>query len=204
MSSVFFEKNLLSFLQKWIVFEGINGCGKTTQINKLACRLRAASNNVLVTSDFDELHGKEIKKILFALSPRAQLCAINLLRTQNLFDAIVPAIFKGSWVLSDRHIMSTYAYQDLCRSDIEDMHRIACTNIAPATTVVIDVDPQEAHNRCLKRDGTEKRVEDLHKTRWKMLKAVDWCPGNKIIVDGAGSPEDVEIRVVRALKHLFY
>jgi dTMP kinase len=158
----------------FITFEGIDGCGKTTQLRLLADHLRTAGRNVVQTVEPGGTEiGKQIRKILLDpntrdLHPRAELLLYFASRAQNVEQVIRPALRQGSVVLCDRFTDSTLAYQGCGRGldthIILDLDKIACQNIQPDLTILIDIDlatsMERARHRNEKFASGETRIDD--------------------------------------------
>jgi dTMP kinase len=135
----------------FIVFEGGDGSGKTTQIRLLAERLRALGREVVETVEPGGTPiGNKIRAILLdrahtELCPRAELLLYFAARAQNVEQVILPALVRGAIVLADRYTGSTLAYQGAGRGLGADLvlclHDIACQGLWPKLTIYLDVDP---------------------------------------------------------------
>jgi dTMP kinase len=134
----------------FITFEGMDGCGKTTQMRRLAKRLRKNGRTVLETAEPGGTEiGSQIRKILLdsanhALSPTAELLLYFASRAQNVDQSILPALSEGAVVLSDRFTDSSLVYQGCGRGLGADtvlaLDRIACRGLKPDLTLLIDID----------------------------------------------------------------
>lgn len=191
-----------------VVFEGIDGTGKTTQIEKLKETLLSLGEDILVTSEpgGTEL-GKSLKILLHQndfdrhTSFFLHLAAAN----EHMTQVIEPALSSGKIVLCDRHSLSRYAYQgsgngisgDLINS-CED-HISGIRNIHPELSFVFLLDPSEAYARSVKRDGNPcndekdfqkmKRISDFYK-RFSMSNQVGVVP-----IDARNSPDDIAAKI---------
>ncbi len=159
---------------KFIVIEGIDGCGKTTQINYLAEWL---TNSGLIPKN-KKLHitkepggtslGEELREILLSTSNDNEPKAITELllyaadRAQHVSQIIQPALNQGDWVLSDRFSGSTLAYQGYGRGlDIKLINKleaIATQSILPNLTILLEITASESikRRRKIKNDRIEK------------------------------------------------
>ena len=157
----------------FITFEGIDGCGKTTQINLLKEYLENKSYEVITTlepggSDI----GKKLRQILLHhdgfVSPRAEMFMYLADRAQHIDTVIKNNVEKNKIVLCDRHIDSTVAYQGYGRGeDIEEinfLNNIATANYKPNLTFVFDIDIETARQRVGKvKDRLESEGLEFHK-----------------------------------------
>jgi dTMP kinase len=102
---------------RFITFEGLDGCGKTTQLENLAAVLRAEGIDVVTTREPGGTEiGESIRTVLLdsrtaGLDPRAEMALMFASRAQQIAEVIIPALESGRWVLCDRFTDSTEAYQ---------------------------------------------------------------------------------------------
>ena len=158
----------------FLSFEGIDGCGKTTQLALLAAKLRHAGRDVVETVEPGGTHaGRAIRAILLdplhdQLDARAELLLYFASRAQNVAAVIAPALERGAIVVCDRFTDSTIAYQGagrgVKRESILELHRITCGNLFPDLTLLLDIDVatslRRAHERNRNRASTETRLDD--------------------------------------------
>jgi dTMP kinase len=152
---------------KFIVFEGGDGAGKSTQIARLAERLRAAGHDVVVTREPGGSLGAEaIRQLLVEgapdrWSPLAEALLMYAARADHLERTIMPALARGAIVLSDRFSDSTMAYQGLAgglgRERIETLEGLVVGAEGPDLVVVLDVPVDVGLSRA--RTGAESRFE---------------------------------------------
>lgn len=134
----------------FITFEGLDGCGKTTQMSLLAKRLRAAGRAVLESYEPGGTRiGSQVRRILLdsanhELCPTAELLLYFACRAQNVEEAILPALRRGEIVLSDRFTDSTLVYQGVGRGlgkqVVLTLDQIACKGLVPDLTLLLDID----------------------------------------------------------------
>ena len=159
----------------FITLEGIEGSGKTTQIQRIARFLTRLGYETVVTREpGDTLVGRRIRSIL--LDPESKgmssLCELLLYgadRAQHLDDVVRPALDGGKVVLCDRFADATRAYQGFARGMdmglIEKIHEIVVQGLRPDLTLLFDLDPRTGLDRTFKalengqRDGSESRFE---------------------------------------------
>lgn len=147
---------------KFITFEGLDGCGKSTQLDKLAGVLRADGLQVLVTREPGGTPlGERIRAILLdsataGLSPRAELALMFASRAQHLHEVILPALESGRWVLCDRFTDSSEAYQGggrkLGSEAVLALHQVLCGGLEPDLTVLMDSDVAASVARARRRN----------------------------------------------------
>jgi dTMP kinase len=153
----------------FITLEGIDGSGKTTQIERLAVRLRAAGRAVVETAEPGGTRvGAQIRRILLDsanqdLRPMAELLLYFASRAQNVDEVIVPALERGDIVLSDRFTDSSLVYQGCGRGlgvdTVVTLDRIACRGVAPDLTILVDIDLETSLERARARNQAEAHTE---------------------------------------------
>jgi dTMP kinase len=204
---------------KFITFEGIDGCGKTTQMRILAAALRAEGWDVVETVEPGGTDiGRLIRKILLDpaskdLTSRAELLLYFASRAQNVEQVIRPALAAGSIVLCDRFTDSTLAYQGhgrgLDQETILSLDRIACRGLEPGVTILIDIDVETSRDRTRvrnEREGSgETRLDDesaaFHGRVRKGYRAIaEENPSRLVTIDGTGQVSAVARRVREALR----
>lgn len=147
---------------KFITFEGLDGSGKSTQIEMLANALRADHVRVHLTREpgGTEL-GESIRKLLLNSatsnwSANTELALMFAARTQHLRELILPALAAGHYVLCDRFTDSTEAYQgggrQLGREPVAALHKVLCDNLQPDLTLLLDCDLSASLNRARHRN----------------------------------------------------
>ena len=153
----------------FITFEGMDGSGKTTQIDRLAARLRSMGRNVIETAEpGGPPISMKIRRILLdsanqELSPSTELLLYFASRAQNVDEWIVPALGRGEIVLSDRFTDSSLVYQGCGRGlgadTVMALDRIACRGLKPDLTILVDVDAESSLARARARNVAEPHVE---------------------------------------------
>lgn len=161
-------------MNKLISFEGVDGCGKSTQLRRAADWLSAQGQDVVTTFEpGDTPLGTEIRRLLlageFVPVAEAELLLFLADRAQHVQQVIKPALARGAWVLCDRYSDSTLAYQLAARKlgegavNLKEMLAFAECGVIPALTLWFDVPVSEAMKRMQKRvDAGEKstRLDD--------------------------------------------
>ncbi len=158
---------------KFIVFEGIDGSGKTTQINQLSqwivnTDIIPENNQLVITREPGGTNlGKSIRSLLLNTSKEQSPDSITELllyaadRSQHINEIIRPALNKGNWVISDRFCGSTIAYQGYGRKLdiklIKDLEIIATQGISPDITFLLDIPVEESIKRRI--NITDDRIE---------------------------------------------
>jgi dTMP kinase len=146
----------------FITFEGIEGCGKSTQARLLAKRLAGQRMSVLTTREPGGCPiADAIRQILLdpantALVPRAELLLYAAARAQHVSEIVGPALERGSIVICDRFTDATLAYQGYGRGlDIDLIHtlnRVATGDVQPDLTLLLDMPPAEGLKRAIQRN----------------------------------------------------
>ena len=151
---------------KFITFEGLDGSGKSTQVEKLARSLRAHGLSVLVTREpGGTATGEKIRDVLLhsatsGLSPLTEMALMFASRAQHIHEVILPALAEGRIVLCDRFTDSTEAYQGggrkLGTKLVLQMHEILCGNLQPDLTILLDNEVAFTVERARRRNRKNK------------------------------------------------
>jgi len=146
----------------FITFEGLDGCGKSTQTERLAAVLRADGHQVVVTREPGGTQiGEQIRGLLLnsrtqGLAPMAELALMLASRAQLIREVIVPAVKGGKIVLCDRYTDSSEAYQgggpQLGSEAVLDLHQIICGGLNPEITILMDSEVKASVARARKRN----------------------------------------------------
>lgn len=189
---------------KFITFEGIEGCGKTTQIELFAGYLREKGHEVIVTREPGGTDiGDQIREVLLnphnvAIAPTTELLLYGAARAQHVEEKIRPAMKAGKIVLSDRYADATTAYQGAARNlpkeILKKLHEVATGDLVPDITFLLDLPAELSLKRARDRNierGHEDRFEneemEFHKkVRKGYLEIAKREPGRVIVVDGSG------------------
>jgi dTMP kinase len=149
----------------------MDGCGKTTQMRRLARRLRREGRAVLETAEPGGTDiGLQIRNILLdsanhKLSPTAELLLYFAGRAQNVDESILPALSEGTIVLSDRFTDSSLVYQGCGRGlgveTVLALDRIACRGLKPDLTLLIDIDLATSLARAEVRNRRRNRTDRM-------------------------------------------
>ncbi len=154
---------------RFIALEGGEGAGKSTQARLLADALRERGLEVVTTREPGGTAGAEaIRALLLGLdgdgwNPRAEALLFAAARSDHVERLIVPAVKRGAWVICDRFVDSSRAYQGggggLSDDDVMELHRIGSQGLLPDLTLLIEVRPEVAEARLSARDGdTSDRI----------------------------------------------
>ena len=151
---------------KFITFEGLDGSGKSTQLEKLARSLRAHGLSVTITREpGGTTAGEKIREVLLhsatsGLSPLTEMALMFASRAQHIHEVILPALAEGRIVLCDRLTDSTEAYQGggrkLGTKPVLEMHEILCGNLQPDLTILLDHEVAFSVERARRRNRKHK------------------------------------------------
>ena len=189
---------------QFITFEGIDGCGKTTQFRMLGNWLREERGRTVVETvePGGTAIGREIRKILLdpanaEIQPRTELLLYFASRAQNVEQVIRPGLESGAIVLCDRFTDSTLVYQGAGRgidtNMVLELDRIACRGLTPDITFLIDIDLETSLTRAKRRNErvgqSESRIDDeslaFHeRVRQGYLALAASAPDRFVVIDG--------------------
>ncbi len=206
----------------FITFEGCEGCGKSTQVKRLAARLQAAGVPLLLTREPGGTPlGEAIRELLLftpkgaAISAEAEILLFAASRSQLVREVIEPARARGEWVISDRFHDSTTVYQGAARrlagEAVARINAFAVGECVPDLTLVLDVDVQTARARMLRRvrpAGPADRMEEeplaFHEeVRRGYHDLATQEPERVRLVDASAAPGDIEHEIWRQVTERF-
>ena len=198
----------------FITFEGMDGSGKTTQMHRLAGRLRGLGRTVLETAEPGGTPiGTKIRRILLdaanqELSPTTEVLLYFASRSQNVDEWIAAALDRGEIVLADRFTDSSLVYQGCGRGlgeqTIVELERIACRGLKPNLTLLVDIDAEtslaRARARNLAQPHCETRMDDqsieFHRKVYEAYHALAGREPERVkLVDGRADVEAIEGQV---------
>lgn len=186
----------------FVVIEGIDGAGTTTQSRLLKDWLEEGGKDVILTQEplKKEGHiGKVIKEHLVQddddHSPEAIALAFAADRLVHLEDVINPALEEGKTVISDRYYHSSYVYQPAHGADLEWVEEINRHARKPDLTLIVDVPAEEGMERLEKRDGKTtvifEKLKFQQELRKRYLELEDELDEKIEMIDGMKTVEDV-------------
>ncbi len=198
---------------KFISFEGIDGCGKSTQAKILTNELIFCGHKVLLTREPGGSDGaEEIRNLLLTgntdrWSAETEILLFTAARRDHLERTILPALETGLAVICDRFSDSTRVYQGVTRGDLRDLVDqldTAMISRQPDITILIDLDPTISLERALKRSNNEARFEDFGlemqvKLREGFLSLANEFPKRFMVVDGNRSQAEVAENIRKLL-----
>jgi dTMP kinase len=200
---------------RFITFEGGEGAGKSTQAKALYDALKARGIDVLLTREPGGSAGAEaIRELLLTgtedrWSARAETLLFAAARADHVMKTIQPALANGRWVVCDRFIDSSRAYQGgaglVADEDILSLHRFGSHGLMPDRTILLSVPVTELEERLKRRDGENRdriaaRPEDYHaEVALTFLTIARAEPKRVHVIDADGSIEEVGARVLAAV-----
>ena len=206
----------MNLRRKFISFEGIDGCGKSTQAKILSEKLVFCGHKVLLTREPGGSDGaEEIRNLLLKgntdrWSAETEILLFTAARRDHLERTILPALENGLAVICDRFSDSTRVYQGVTRGDLRDLVDQLDTAIIPRQpdiTILIDLDPTISLARALERSNDEARFEDFGldmqiKLRQGFLSLANEFPNRFMVVDGNRTQSEVAKNISKLLKDI--
>ena len=203
---------------RFIAFEGGEGAGKSTQSRLLAETLREHGLEVVTTREPGGTPGAEaIRQLLLdaegeGWNPRAETLLFAAARADHVARLIRPALERGAWVVCDRFLDSSRAYQGggggLDDADILALHRIGSEGLLPDLTLLIEAPDAQIEERLARRDGGENdriggREAAFHaRVRAAFARLAAAEPGRFARIDGSGPVETTRAAILEAVEPL--
>ncbi len=196
-----------------IALEGGEGAGKSTQARLLARWLSDRGHEVTSTREpGGTAVGTAVRSILLdpatgALSPRTEALLYAADKAEHVDTVMLPALQRGSVVVTDRYVDSTLAYQgagrDLAHTDLEWLVRWATRGLRPHLTVLLDVDPCTGSDRLEGRDRLEAEPQEFHRrVRQRFLELAADRPAAYLVLDAQAPVGQIAAAVVRRVEPL--
>lgn len=202
---------------RFIALEGGEGAGKTTQLARLAERIRATGREVVTTREPGGTPGAEaIRQLLVTGEPDrwsaiTEALLLNAARADHVERLILPALERGAWVVCDRFIVSTLAYQGAGKGIAGDrllaLHELGCGGLWPDLSLWLDLPAEVGGGRAEARGGGETRFEAhgaaFHaRVREGLRQLAADRPAQICRIDADGGIAAVEVRVWAAVAPL--
>lgn len=202
---------------KFIVIEGTEGVGKSTNMAFVHQWLSARSLEVLVTREPGGTPlAEQLRELLLAtrdesVAHKAELLMIFAARAQHLEQVIKPALAQGKWVLCDRFTDATYAYQGggrgLDKAVIGELEQLVQEGLQPDLTLILDIDPELGLQRAAARAELDRfEREDIaffNRVRTAYRERVSANPAHYAQVDASQALVDVQTDIAACLERLF-
>ena len=195
----------------FITFEGIEGCGKSTQSKLLKMFFEKRNEKVLLTREpGGPKISEDIRKILLnsdnmEMLPETELLLYMASRVQHTGEWIIPALKANKFVISDRYYDSTIAYQGVARKgDTEFIHlltKFATFNLVPDITFIIDLPPEIGLSRIPneKKDRLEKENLEFHKNVRNAFLEMSKKDKRFFVIDGRKSIEEINLLIIKKI-----
>jgi len=202
----------------FITFEGTEGCGKSTQVQRLIARLESLGIPFLLTREPGGTPvGEKIRELLQfspeagAMSPQTELLLFEASRSQLVREVIRPALEAGVCVVSDRFFDSTTVYQGAARKldskIVAQLNAFAVGDCIPDLTIVLDVDEETAQNRLSKPRRPDRMemepAEFYEEVRRAYRRIAGEEPNRIVLIDGTPAPDKVEKDIWEVLSARF-
>ena len=197
----------------FVVFEGGDGVGKTTQVDRLCSWLSSEGHDVQKTFEpGDTTIGAMIRQIVLdpatgEISPRAEALLYAADKAQHIFSVVRPALERGAVVVCDRYVDSMLAYQGGGRvlepTEVEHIARWATEDLRPDLTVVLDAELSMTVHAKRDKDRLESAGEVFHeRTRQFFLKLAQRDPEHYLVLDARASREEIAAQVAARVTQL--
>lgn len=193
---------------RFVVLEGADGTGKSTQVTRLATWVRSCGGGAIATREpGGTVNGARIRAVLLdgsePLDARAEALLMAADRAEALAEIVRPALARGDWVISDRHVPSSLVYQGVARDlGVEEVARIndwATAGTTPDLVVVLDLPDGLADDRRATRDGGDDRMEresgDFHLRVRRAYRDLAASRGWALL-DASGTADEVGERLI--------
>ncbi|WP_331714794.1 dTMP kinase [Auraticoccus cholistanensis] len=197
----------------FVVFEGGDGVGKTTQVRLLAERLTASGRPVVLTREpGDTAVGARIRDLLLdpahpEMAPRTEALLYAADKAQHLAEVVRPGLARGAVVVCDRYVDSMLAYQGAGRvlavDEVEEVARWATEGLRPSLTVLLDLDPDRAVAAIAGKDRLEAESVEFHRrVREGFARLVARDPDRYLVLPARQRREEIAEQVWRRLQPL--
>lgn len=206
----------------FITFEGSEGCGKSTQVQRLAARLKRDGVEILLAREPGGTPiGEKIRDLLqfapesAAMHPETELLLFEASRSQLVREVIQPALERGLLVISDRFYDSTSVYQGVARrldpAIVAELNDFAVGTCRPDVTFILDVDVTTARARMLRRvrpvsapDRMEQEPAEFYERVCQAYRELAQRePDRVLLIDGARAPDEIEAEIWQSLADRF-
>lgn len=202
---------------RFVTFEGIEGVGKSTQVDRARAALVATGADVVTTREpGGTALAERIRAVVLdhgdePVPPAAELLLMFAARAVHTANLVRPALDRGAWVLCDRYTDATYAYQGGGRGvadrDIASLAGLAHPGLAPDLTLLFDAPVAIALGRARGRSSAADRIESetlefFERVRAKYLAIARAEPDRVRVIDATRTPDEIATAVARHLAEL--
>jgi dTMP kinase len=217
----------LSQRGKFITFEGLDGVGKSTQLENLARYLRERGIDVITTREPGGTSvGEKLRAVLLSsrtagLSPPAELALMFADRAQHVDEQILPALKRGQWVLCDRFTDSSEAYQgggrELGSELVWQLHKSLCHDLQPDLTILMVSDAARAVARARRRNAEQSKQMEEDENRFEKesrafyervlaayMAIAKRAPERVVPVDAADPIPKVQKKIIRVVEERLF
>lgn len=204
----------------FITLEGLDGSGKSTQLEKLAAWFQQRQRQVVITREpggtpiGDQIRALLLDSATSGMDPLTELALMFASRAQHIAQVIRPALDGGAIVLCDRFTDSTEAYQGggrrLGSEPVLALHKVLCGDLQPDVTLLLDCDPIHSLNRARRRnreslEADENRFEQENRAFFaRVAQAYQEIarrnPQRVKVIDARGTPEQTHREIVRVVQ----
>ena len=199
---------------RFISFEGGEGSGKSTQIKLLANKLSKKRNVIITrepggTKDAEKIRNLIVKDKNQKWSGAVETMLLFAARKDHIDKIIMPNLKKGYWVLCDRYIDSTMAYQGYGKKVdvklINALNKLLIKNLVPSITFLLDIDPKTGLIRSKRKGNNELRYENMHinfhrKVRASFLKIAKMNKNRIKIIDASHDKNEISQNIWKILE----
>ena len=202
----------------FLVFEGLDGSGKSTLMHGIVGELKSRSKSAVVTREPGGTPlAEEVRRLLLKTEGETPVAATELLlyaasRAQHVAGVIKPALARGEWVLCDRFVASSVAFQcfarGLSRTDTDWLNCFAQQGCQPDLTLLLDITVEESQRRQSNRslqtgqtaDRMERESQNFHeRVRQGYLAQAKEAPNRWLVLDATHRPDDLHEQVLHEL-----
>jgi dTMP kinase len=199
---------------RFITIEGIEGVGKTTNINSISYYLNAEKiKHILSREPGGTELAEQIRQLLLTprqekMSDMAELLLVFAARAQHLDTLVMPALEQGTWVVCDRFTDATYAYQGggrgLDNKAIATLESLVQGKLRPDLTIILDIDPVLGLTRARQRGDPDRfeqeALEFFGRVRAVYLRRAEQDPSRYLIVDAGQTLKQVQAQIIAGLQ----
>jgi dTMP kinase len=203
----------------FITMEGLDGCGKSTQLSLLVGALSEQASEIVVTREpggtpiGEGVRGLLVSEASLKIAAITELFLIIAARAQHVVEVIAPALEAGRILISDRYADSSVAFQGYGRgldlALVNELNKVATRSITPDLTIVLDLEPAEAQSRLSHRPvggllgALDEEKLDFHaRVRKGYLDLAATQPSRVRLVDASGSAAETHAKVMELVSEI--